>query len=194
MRKEPGDGRGGPWWHRLSNIFQVLSFNKWVIGCLHRAAPSSQPGPPSPSLAFTCCLIAAPKAHSQRWHPYPNPMDKQMISEGICLIWHTWSPSTERGELSWGTESGSRPLPGPQAMPVTQTRSDVAMWPSLLQFSTIWKSETLLDSTWSCITLKTWVKRSLCQSALWNHGSLPRYQLTPHTKSWPLLLESIWAR
>lgn len=170
MRKEPGDGRGRPWWHRLSNNFQALSFNKWVIGWLHRAVPSSQPSPPLPSLAFTCCLIAAPKAHSQRWHPYPNPTDKQMIREGICLIWHTWSPSTERGELPWGTESGSRPLRQ------CRWQRPAAMWPSLLQLSTIWKSETLLDSTGSCITLKTWVKRSLwqeCSLKLWQPTQVP---------------------
>lgn len=82
--------------------------------------------------------------------------------------------------------SGSRPDPGPQAMPVAQTCSDVAL-PAMNKYNI---------KVWNCLRLhwilkKTWVKGSLWWSALWNHGSLCEYQLI-HTKSWLLLLEIVF--
>lgn len=95
MEKELGDGREGPWWHRLSNTFQLLSLNKSVIGWSHRAAPGSQPGPLWP----LTCFVAASKPHSWSWHPVPAPWtnrgsvrgpassgvpEAQASREGIC--------------------------------------------------------------------------------------------------------------
>lgn len=106
MEKKLDDGRGGPWGDRVSNTFQLLSLNKWVIGWAHRAPPSSQPGP----LALVLWQPLNPTAEADT---LSCSMDRERITEGICLIWHAWSPGTKRGVLLWGNRSGSKLLPDP---------------------------------------------------------------------------------
>lgn len=108
MEKELRDGRGGPWCHRLSNTFQLLSLSKWIIGWPHRAAPSSQPGPLSPALALTC-FMAAPKPHSWSWHltllhwqtedqwgdlPHLACLDLRHQERGFALRQHKWKQTS----------------------------------------------------------------------------------------------------
>lgn len=156
MEKELGDGRGGPWWHRLSNAFWQLSLNKWVIGWPNRAAPSSQPGPFSPSLVLTH-FMAAPKPHGWSWRPVPAPQTNRGwvgdLPHVACLKLRHQERRFVLRQQKW-KQTSSRLLAG------EQTCSYIISAPLL---SAMWKSKTLPDSTGSHLILKTGVKRSLWQ-------------------------------
>lgn len=165
MEKELGDERGGPWWHRCSNTFQVLSLNKWVIGWPHRVPPSSQSGPLSASLALlvlwqppnpTAEADSLSLLHGQtedQWEDLPHLacQKPRCQDRGFALRQQKWEQTSSKSLDSRGEQTCSYIIP-----------------PPLL--SAMWKGKTLPDSTGSHLILKTWVKRSLwqyCSLKLW---------------------------
>lgn len=154
MKKKLDDGRGGPWGDRLSNIFQLLSLNKWLIGWAHRAPPSSQPG--LLALALTC-FMAASTPHSWSWHPVLLRGQREDrwgdLPHLACLKPRHQERSFALRQQKWKqTSSRSLDCTGEQ----THT---YILSPALL--SALCKSKTLLDSTGSHLILGIWGKRSV---------------------------------